>query len=87
MFSLIPVMVSRLVISLRKAFNTSLVQAWDGDHFTTLEGYEHNMTVLQARRRSPTTFTLPYLTSQSLNGNLELSSRPDPPSENSEVEG
>lgn len=80
-------MVSRLVISLRKAFDTSLVQAWDGDHFTTLEGYEHNITVLQAYRRPSTTFTLPYLTSQSSNGGLGLSSRLDPPSEDSEVEG
>jgi len=27
-------MISRLVVSLRKAADTSLIQVWDGDHFT-----------------------------------------------------
>ena len=35
--SLIPMMVSRLVVSLRKTADASLIQVWDGDHFTTAE--------------------------------------------------
>ena len=38
---LIPVMISRLVISLRKAVDNSLIQVWDGDHFTGAESGEH----------------------------------------------
>jgi len=41
--ALIPVMISRLVVSLRKAISTSLVRAWDGDHFATVESGEHEM--------------------------------------------
>jgi len=31
---LIPVMISRLVLSLRKAADITLIQVWDEDHFT-----------------------------------------------------
>jgi len=41
---LISVMISRLVISLRKVVGASLVQAWNGDHFTTVESGGHEMT-------------------------------------------
>ena len=41
--SLIPVMISRLVVSLRKAADTSGIRVWNGDHFTSVESGEHEM--------------------------------------------
>ena len=36
-------MISRLVVSLRKTVDASLVQVWDGDHFTAAESVVHEM--------------------------------------------
>ena len=36
-------MITRLVLSLRKAADSSLIQIWDGDHFTGAESGEHEM--------------------------------------------
>lgn len=36
-------MISRLVVSLRKAADPSVIRVWDGDHFTTVESGEHEM--------------------------------------------
>ena len=40
---MIPMMISRLVISLRKTVDGSLVQVWDEDHFTAVESGVHEM--------------------------------------------
>jgi len=36
-------MISRLVVSLRKAADISLIQVWNEDHFTGAESGEHEM--------------------------------------------
>ena len=38
-----PTLISRLVIELRMAVDVSLVQVWDGDHFTAAESGVHEM--------------------------------------------
>lgn len=54
---LIPVMISRLVISLRKAADGSLVQAWDGGHFTAVEDGVNEMTVFANTLLPPMSFS------------------------------
>ena len=61
--SLIPVMISRLVISLRKAVNTSLVQAWDGDHFTAVESGGDEISSFSNPPSYPMSFTRPLVVS------------------------
>ena len=43
-------MISRLVISPRKAADTSLVQVWDRDHFTVAESGEYEIMNFAIRR-------------------------------------
>jgi len=68
---LIPAMISRLVISLRKAIGASLVQAWDGDHFTAVESTGHEMMDFTNPSPSPMVFSPSPFKSPSFSRDLE----------------
>lgn len=73
-------MISRLVVSLRKAADTSIIRVWNGDHFTSVETGEHEMMDLVDPVFSPLSFKSPF----SYRGQTQ-SSYPDPPGCRSEA--
>jgi len=80
---LIPVMISRLVISLRKAVDASLIQVWDGEHFTAAEsgGSAHEMVGFAGLPPPPTPLVIP----QFPHWDSKRSSRSDIPSSSSKL--
>ena len=72
-------MISRLVVSLRKVVDTSIIRVWDGDHFTSVESGEHEMMDF-ADAPPPLTPFPPFSRQDS-----ERSSRPHPPNFYSEA--
>ena len=71
--SLIPVMVSRLVISLRKTLDDSLVQIWDEDHFTPAGSDVHEMMDFAAPPPSqPPFLPIPCRNSKRFSTRLDL---------------
>ena len=54
---MIPVMISRLVVSLRKTLDASLVQGWDGDHLSVAETSVHEMIDFAGPSMSQTSFS------------------------------
>ena len=71
-------MVSRLVVSLRKAVDASIIQVWDRDHFTVAAGSEtHEMTLMDFAGPSSSQTPLSPTPNQ---GSKRSSARPDLPS-------
>ena len=76
-------MISRLVLSLRKAADTSLIQVWEGDHFTPVnsDGECEMMSFADPPSSPEASSPFPFSSHQG----SKQSSRPDLP--NSFLEG
>lgn len=83
--SLIPIMISRLVVSLRKAVDSPFAQVWDGDHFTAVGSGELEMLNFADILPPPAAFSPISLKPPFSHGDPKRSSRPGPRSSYLEV--